>query len=78
VSTSNTADGSEKNLMILLEDIYGNKIIPATGINRTIDFNMSMNNNLRLDQYTNTTIGDNMSAVYVGNTSNEIRIGSLQ
>ena len=77
-NSTNVADGSAKNIAILLEDTYGNKIIPATGINRTIDFNISMNNNLRLDQYNNTATGNDVSAVYAGSTSNEVRVWSSQ
>ncbi len=53
-SPSNIADGSQKNLTINLKDIYGNVIIPATWISRTIDFNFNVNNSLYLDQYTRT------------------------
>jgi hypothetical protein len=38
-------------MSINLADIYGNAVIPAIGISRTIDFNFNTNNFLYLNQY---------------------------
>ena len=75
-NASNVANGEAKNITIDLADTYGNKIIPVSDIGRTIDFNFSMDNDLRKDQYLNSASGNNSSAVFVGSTTNEIRIGS--
>ncbi|QFR39597.1 hypothetical protein A9Q91_05245 [Candidatus Gracilibacteria bacterium 28_42_T64] len=64
-NSANVADGSSKNLIITLEDIYGNEIIPASGIGRTIDLNFDVINNLRRNQYTQT-----QDAVYLNIPSN--------
>lgn len=50
-AAGNIADGTTKNLTIELIDIHGNKIIPATGIGRTIDLNFDINNTMNLDQF---------------------------
>jgi hypothetical protein len=50
-SNTNVADGSSKSLNIELKDTYGNSIIPATGIARTVDFSFSYTNTLYIDQY---------------------------
>ena len=48
---TNVADGSNKDLVIILKDTYGNKIVPASDINREIDFNFNVSNNLALNQF---------------------------
>lgn len=48
---SNIADGTTKNLTLRLADTYGNAIIPASGIGRTIDFNFDVDNTMRMNQY---------------------------
>jgi len=68
--TTNVADGTNKSLEITLEDIYGNDIVPATGIGRNISFDFNTNNSLYLNQYTRSWT----SAVY--NDSNPWPIGS--
>ncbi len=65
------ADGQRKDIDINLQDQYGNAIIRASGIGRTIDFNLNINNDLRLDQYGNTWID---SALFITSTSNAIPI----
>ncbi|EFK95463.1 hypothetical protein LDC_2517 [sediment metagenome] len=52
--TPTVADGLEKNAVATLKDTYGNNIVPATGISRTIDFNFSTTNTLYLNQYSRT------------------------
>ena len=47
----NIADWTVKNLDIELKDGYWNAIIPATWINRQINFDFDVNNSLKLDQY---------------------------
>lgn len=49
---SNVADGSSKNLIITLKDIYWNYIIPASWISRTIYYTFNVTNNLYLNQFT--------------------------
>lgn len=73
---ANVADGSQKDIDITLADSYGNRIVPVSDISRTIDFNISMNNALRKDQYLNSATGNNSSAIFAGTTTNEIRIGN--
>lgn len=51
-NSSNIADWTNKNLTINLADTYWNKIVPASGISRTIDFNFEYNNDLYLNQFT--------------------------
>ncbi|PIQ11310.1 hypothetical protein COW06_03975 [Candidatus Gracilibacteria bacterium CG12_big_fil_rev_8_21_14_0_65_38_15] len=51
LTTGNIADGTTRNLSVTVKDQYGNAIIPATGINRTIDFNWGVTNSLFLNQY---------------------------
>ncbi len=60
---NNVADDTVKNVTIHLEDQYGNIIIPASGIHRQIGFNIILDNNLRFNQYNNTTD----SALYIEN-----------
>lgn len=73
LDTPIVADGTVKNIAFSLRDIYGNAITAASGIGRTVDLNISVDNDLREDQYTN--IGIN-SAFYVDNTSTRIPIWS--
>ncbi len=47
-----TANGLLHRLDITLNDIYWNQIIPATWINRTIDFKFNVNNTMYLNQQT--------------------------
>jgi len=68
----NIADGADKNLTITLKDTYGNIMIPASGINRTIDLNYDVNNTLHLNQYLRT--GD---AVYLTTPKNTAYINRL-
>ena len=60
-SASNIADGNSKNLRVQLKDIYGNIIIPASGINRRVNFKFNTNNSLYLNQY-NRSWGSAVSA----------------
>lgn len=48
----NIADGQAYQLRLQIKDPYGNDIIPALAISRTIDFDITANNHLALDQYT--------------------------
>ncbi|MDD2892268.1 MAG: hypothetical protein PHQ95_04860 [Candidatus Gracilibacteria bacterium] len=50
------ADGQAQPLTITLKDTYGNQIVPATGISRTIDFNFNTDNGLYLNQYSRTGV----------------------
>ncbi len=50
-----TADASNTELTLELKDIYGNEVIPASGINRTVWFDFDVINNLRLNQYTSNS-----------------------
>lgn len=52
LTSSNIADGTSYPLTIILKDIYGNAIIPASWIWRTIDFNFDVTNTSDLNQYT--------------------------
>ncbi len=71
--TSNSpADGTEKNIGIELEDIYGNAIVDAPGIGRKVNFDMSIDNDLRLNQHTNT---GSDSAIFIGDTNIPFPIG---
>ncbi len=54
-SATIVADGVIKNLNIRLRDTYGNIIIPASSIGRTINLSLSINNALRLEQYLNSS-----------------------
>ena len=47
----NIADATNNDLSIELKDIYGNVIVPASDINRRINFYFDVDNNLRLDQF---------------------------
>jgi hypothetical protein len=51
-----------KNLTIELKGIHWNEVVPATGIGRTIDFDFSVTNNLKLNQY---NPGISNSAVFI-------------
>ncbi len=53
-NAANIADWKNKNLSITLADTYWNKIVPASWIWRTIDFNFFYNNDLYLNQFTRT------------------------
>lgn len=70
---SGIADGVQRNFEFTLRDVYGNAIIPATGIWRTVDINVRWNNSLRLNQYDNN---GNDSAIFVDNTSTTLPIGT--
>lgn len=52
LASTKTADWQSQPMSITLKDTYGNSIIPASGIGRTVDFNFNTNNFLYLDQYT--------------------------
>lgn len=65
-AATNIANGSTKNLSITLEDEYGNAIIPATGITRTIDFNWEVTNSMYLNQYNRS----GSSSVFVNTPAN--------
>ena len=56
----NIADGIARPLTINLKDNYFNTIIPASWINRTVDFNFDVDNNDYQDQY-----GRNGNWVYI-------------
>nr|MDD3720112.1 hypothetical protein [Candidatus Gracilibacteria bacterium] len=64
--STNIADGSIKNLTITLKDAYGNIIIPATGISRTIDFNFDVTNTMYLNQY----LRSGGKSIYADRTTN--------
>lgn len=51
LTTWNIADGSPQSLEITLRDVYGNDIVPATGIDRILDLNLNGNNSLFINQY---------------------------
>lgn len=51
-NTNNIADGSIQTLFFTLKDIYGNAVVSATPISRTIDFIFSTYNTSYLNQYT--------------------------
>jgi len=66
------ADGTLKNIRVLLEDVYGNAIIPTgSAIGRTIDVDITANNTLRLDQYGNTAWD---SALFAGTPTTPIPV----
>lgn len=71
-NTTNIADGSQRYVRVRLRDVYNNQIIPASGIGRTIRFDVTGVNDLRLDQYNNT---GNDSAVFIWNTTTALPIG---
>lgn len=48
---STIADGTVDSITILLKDAYGNAIIPASWIGRTIDFDYDFDNGIYLNQY---------------------------
>lgn len=73
LSSSIVADGTAKNIVVHLQDQYGNDIIPATGITRTVDIEVLANNALRRDQHNNTGTD---SALYVGTDTTTIPISS--
>jgi len=52
--SNNVADGEYKNFTMTLRDTYGNDIIPASGIGRTIGFDFNIDNGLYLNQFTKT------------------------
>lgn len=56
----NIADGTEKKLVISLKDIYGNSIIPASWINRNVEFTFNTKNDLYQNEYTKS-----LNAVFV-------------
>jgi len=70
----NIADWTAKNMNITLRDNYWNAIVPASWINRTIDFNFSANNSLYLNQYLktwNSSVYLNWSIYPIWNPSNK-------
>ncbi|NUJ97286.1 hypothetical protein HGA92_00690 [Candidatus Gracilibacteria bacterium] len=74
---NNVADGSTRDFTITLKDVYGNNIVLATGINRTIDFNFNTNNTLYLNQYTRS--GDSSVFTSIPNSgtfSNRFPLGN--
>lgn len=75
-SSSIIADGGVQNIVVALEDTYGNNIVPATWISRTIDISVTTDNALRKDQYINTWIADSDSALFIGNANNPFSIGA--
>lgn len=64
---SNIADWTQKRIIITLKDIYWNAIVPATWINRTIDFNWNTTNSMYLNQYSRTW----QTSVFVNRTWTE-------
>ncbi len=52
--TLNIANWVEKNIIITLKDVYWNQIVPASWINREIDFQFNYDNYLYSNQYTST------------------------
>lgn len=72
-ANTNVADGTQKDVVIRLRDVYGNRIIPATGIGRTIDVTITANNALRLDQYANTALD---TAIFAGTNTTALPLAS--
>ncbi len=68
--TTNIADWSLKEIVVTIEDVYGNEVIPASGISRNISFDFNTDNSLYLDQYARSW----PSALY--NSSNAWSIGN--
>ncbi|MCH2188715.1 hypothetical protein MK079_02725 [Candidatus Gracilibacteria bacterium] len=67
------ADGTAQDIVITLVDNYGNQLVPASNISRTIDMNLYANNHLRLNQYSNT---GNESAIFIGDVNTALDIGN--
>ncbi len=66
LSSQIVADGTVKNITVNLVDQYGNGIVPASGISRTVDINVRGNNQLRRNQYLNNGTD---SAIFVDGTT---------
>lgn len=55
IDDGTVADGTTRSLQFTLQDTYGNIVIPATGIGRTVDFNFNnVNNSVYLNQHART------------------------
>lgn len=64
LTTWNIANWQVRDLSITLKDQYNNWIVPASWINRTIDFNWNVSNSMYLNQYTKT-----WNSVFVNRTT---------
>ena len=61
------ADGQARNFIQTIKDGYGNAIVPASGINRTVSMNLSgINNTMYLNQYNRSN--DGWTSVFVDDT----------
>jgi len=72
-SWTNVADGNPITWNIRLEDQFGNDIVYAPSISRTVNFNVLINNNLRRDQYNNAWTD---SALYFPSPTNAVPVVS--
>jgi len=73
--STNIARWNIRNVVVRLRDQYGNAIIPASGIGRSINFRINSDNNLRLNQYTNSGTD---SALFAWTNTTEIPTGTNQ
>lgn len=73
LNTDILADGTRKDIEVFLRDQYNNQIVPASGIGRNIDINVSANHRLYLNQYRNSGTD---SALFIWNESNPVWISS--
>jgi len=71
-SGNKVADWSINTLNFMLQDTYWNQIVPATWVNRTIDFNFDVNNSNKLDQYQG-----NLDAIFLTTPNNFIYTNKL-
>ena len=81
--TANIADGWDKEIIVTIEDVYWNNIIPASGIGRNISFDFTTDNSLYLNQYTRSgtsalyngsnpwPIGNNLSRTFANQSSSD-------
>lgn len=73
--TSPVADGMPRNFVHTIRDQFGNAIIPALGINRTVNMQlMSINNTMYLDQHLRSGI----TSVYVDNNTTALQTTAPQ
>lgn len=72
---ANIARWNGRNIVLSLRDQYGNAIIPASGIGRSINFRITADNNLRLNQYADSGFD---SALFAGTNTTEIPVGTNQ
>lgn len=69
------ADGQENTYIRTLKDAYGNAIVPASGISRTINMRLEdISNSMFLDQY--NRIGQ--TSVFVDNRNTPLQISGIQ